>query len=164
MAASEFVPLDFVVPTEHRARNFLLRPLRASHLDVDFEALRIAGARLRSVFAANDSWPRDGITLDEDLEDLRRHEAEWERRLAFAYTVLSADESRCLGCVYLNPATKLGHDCECLLWTTDATQDSDRTRHAGATDGLGDPRDRASRGYGPRDEAEIRRQNRKSHR
>ena len=28
-------------------------------------------------------------------------EAEWERRLAFAYTVLSADESRCLGCVRL---------------------------------------------------------------
>ena len=118
-----FVATDFVVPAEHRARNFILRPLRASHLEIDFEALRIAGARLRSVFAANDSWPRDGITLDEDLEDLRRHEAEWERRLAFAYTVLSADESRCLGCVYLNPATKLGHDCECLLWTTDAAQD-----------------------------------------
>ena len=30
MADAPFVAADFVVPTEHRARNFLLRPLRAS--------------------------------------------------------------------------------------------------------------------------------------
>ena len=62
--------------------------------------------------------------------------------------------------------------------TEDAAHDPGSTRHAGAADGLGGPHDRASRGYGPRDEAEIRRrrrlkntqrndrqrQNRKSHR
>ena len=41
--------------------------------------------------------------------------------------------------------------------TEDAAHDPGSTRHAGAADGLGGPRDRASRGYGPRDAAEIRR-------
>ena len=44
--------------------------------------------------------------------------------------------------------------------TEDAAHDPSSTRHAGAADGLGGPRDRASRGYGPRDEAEIRRRRR----
>ena len=41
--------------------------------------------------------------------------------------------------------------------TVDAAHDPGSTRHAGAADGLGGPRDRASRGYGPRDAIEIRR-------
>ena len=41
--------------------------------------------------------------------------------------------------------------------TEDAAHDPGSTRHAGAADSPGGPRDRASRGYGPRDAAEIRR-------
>ena len=44
--------------------------------------------------------------------------------------------------------------------TADAAHDSNRARPYGAADGLGGPRDRASRGYGPRDAAEIRRRRR----
>lgn len=44
--------------------------------------------------------------------------------------------------------------------TADAAHDPDSTRHDGAAGGLGGPRDRVSRGYGPRDDAEIRRRRR----
>ena len=44
--------------------------------------------------------------------------------------------------------------------TEDAAHVPGSTRHAGAADGLGGPRDRASRGYGPRDADEIRRRRR----
>ena len=44
--------------------------------------------------------------------------------------------------------------------TADAAHDPDSIRHDSAADSLGGPRDRASRGYGPWDEAEIRRRRR----
>jgi hypothetical protein len=109
----------------------LLRPLRAAHVDPDYEAvldgLTPEGSPLQSVFARRDTWPFYGMTREEDLFDLRRHEAEFEHRLAFAYTVLDpADEGVVHGCCYINPPTKPGLDAECMLWIRPSAAD-----HAG---------------------------------
>ena len=45
----------------------------------------------------------------------------FDKRLAFAYTVVPAAKSRSklpptLGCIYINPATRRGYDAEVLLW------------------------------------------------
>jgi RimJ/RimL family protein N-acetyltransferase len=48
-------------------------------------------------------WPADDFTREENRADLERHEREHHTREAFTYTVLNADGSRCLGCVYLRP-------------------------------------------------------------
>ncbi len=45
--------------------------------------------------------PSDGLTLEQNLVDLGWHQKEFELRRSFAYTVMSPDESVCLGCVYL---------------------------------------------------------------
>ena len=37
-------------------------------------------------------------------------------RRSFAYTVMSLDESRCLGCVYVDPSEKAGYDAKVILW------------------------------------------------
>jgi hypothetical protein len=38
------------------------------------------------------------------------------RRSAFAYAVMSPDETRLLGCVYVDPPEKAGYDAEVWLW------------------------------------------------
>ena len=61
------------------------------------------------------TWP-DGLTLEEDLIDLGWHQREFTLRSSFAYTVMSPDESVCLGCVYINPTLKQGYDAMVVLW------------------------------------------------
>ena len=47
-------------------------------------------------------WP-EGLTIKENLIDLGWHEREFTLRHSFAYTVLSLDETVCLGCCYIYP-------------------------------------------------------------
>eukprot|EP01065_Artemidia_motanka_P038286 TRINITY_DN47146_c0_g1_i1.p2 TRINITY_DN47146_c0_g1~~TRINITY_DN47146_c0_g1_i1.p2 ORF type:complete len:490 (+),score=144.70 TRINITY_DN47146_c0_g1_i1:54-1523(+) len=114
-----FVPPDFTPPRELKRGQFVLRPLTPADVEKDFEAVTSSAARLRTLFARADSWPRDGITLEENAADLARHAKEFELGLAFAYTVFTPDNQRCLGSVYVNPATKAGYDAELLLWVRD---------------------------------------------
>ena len=131
VAPAAATPLAAAPPAELRTERLLLRPLRAAHVDPDYEAvldgLTPEGSPLQSVFARRDTWPFYGMTREEDLFDLRRHEAEFEHRLAFAYTVLDpADEGVVHGCCYINPPTKPGLDAECMLWIRPSAAD-----HAG---------------------------------
>ena len=48
------------------------------------------------------TWP-DGLTLVVNLIDLAWHQREFTIGYSFAYTVMNDDESRCLGCGYINP-------------------------------------------------------------
>ena len=48
------------------------------------------------------------MSREEDLMDLRRHEAEFDRRLAFAYTVVRVEDlfdelPKTIGCVCVRP-------------------------------------------------------------
>lgn len=118
MSPPVLVSPDFVVPErfDPPGSRFILRVLRPEHLSIDYPAVMASASRLRSVFARADDWPDNAMTLEEDLIDLRRHSREWELRLAFAYTVLSPSEESCLGCMYINPATKKGFDAEIIYW------------------------------------------------
>ena len=89
------------VPRETSTVNLILRVLGPEHTERDYAALMEDPGALRDWSAS--AWPPDDFTAAENAADLTRHEAEWERREAFAYTVLSADESRCEGCVYIRP-------------------------------------------------------------
>jgi hypothetical protein len=60
-------------------------------------------------------WPV-GLTLEQNLIDLGWHQKEFQTRRSFAYTVVSVDESRVLGCVYIEPTSKRGYDAEVCLW------------------------------------------------
>jgi hypothetical protein len=49
-------------------------------------------------------WPpADGMSLDENLRDLRRHADDFKQRVGFTYTVLD-DEDVVVGCVYIYPS------------------------------------------------------------
>lgn len=68
-------------------------------------------------------WPRKGFTLTENLADLERHQQEFLDREAFAYTVVSLDESRVLGCVYIDPAQDGDTDAAVRLWVRQTERD-----------------------------------------
>ena len=96
-----FLPPDTPVPKEKRTDRLFLRPLLASDVDLDYDAVMSSAAMLRTW--SQSGWPSDDFTRAENLDDLRRHEREHEERVAFTYTVLDPAATRCLGCVYLTP-------------------------------------------------------------
>jgi hypothetical protein len=63
-----------------------------------------------------DDDPWLGTTIEQNLVDLGWHQKEFELRRSFAYTVVTRDESECLGCVYVNPSADA--DAEVRLWVT----------------------------------------------
>jgi RimJ/RimL family protein N-acetyltransferase len=90
------------VPKRKATERLALRPLRATDVERDYDAVMSSAAELRRWSAS--PWPADGFTLAENLADLERHEREHKAREAFTYTVLDPAEERCLGCVYILPA------------------------------------------------------------
>jgi RimJ/RimL family protein N-acetyltransferase len=100
-----FYPSDKVVPQEKRTSRLTLRPLRATDVEPDYDAVMSSAEMLRRW--SQSDWPADGFTLAENLADLQRHELEHDERTAFTYTVLDPQGTRCLGCVYIVP---LGHE------------------------------------------------------
>jgi RimJ/RimL family protein N-acetyltransferase len=88
-------------PAFKRTGRLLLRPLRASDVDRDYDAVMASRAELRAW--SQTSWPADDFTREENLADLERHEREHVEGVAYTFTVLDPDGARCLGCVYLTP-------------------------------------------------------------
>lgn len=99
-----FYPDEWPVPEGMRTQDLVLRVLTPEVVELDYDALMESRVRLR-VWSDGD-WPTDDFTLAGNLTDLEEHEREFHAREAFAYTVLSADESRCEGCVYINPLAR----------------------------------------------------------
>jgi hypothetical protein len=96
-----FYPDDAPVPTGLRCDEFLLRPLRATDVELDYEAVMASQEPLRR--GSGGEWPRPDFTLAENLADLQGHEADFQARRGFTYTVMDLTETRCLGCVYAYP-------------------------------------------------------------
>ena len=113
-ALQPFVPPSFVIPDGLETDQFRLRMLSVEDVEKDYEAVVESRELLRSVFGGE--WPRDGFTLEENLRDLERHEEDFKLRQGFTYTVVSLDEERVLGCVYIYPANSAEADAQVRLW------------------------------------------------
>ena len=104
----QLVPEDFDVPAGLETDRFLLRMLSVRDLVPDFEAIHAQASKDGEYLGA------PGLTLEQNLVDLGWHEKEFQLRRSFAYTVVTPDESRVLGCVYLYPAED--SDVRVLMW------------------------------------------------
>jgi hypothetical protein len=109
------VPVDFTVPEKLDCGSYHLRMLSIDDVAKDFEAVVASRDRLIGLLDPGSSWP-DGLTLNEDLIDLAWHQREFTLRHSFAYTVMSADETRCLGCTYIFPSNAAGYDAVVYYW------------------------------------------------
>jgi len=108
-----FVDPEFEVPATLETDGFRLRMLTVNDVVKDFDAVTTSKEHLHDIWGPG--WP-EGLTLEQNLIDLGWHQKEFQRRRSFAYTVVALDESRVLGCVYINPTRKTGYDAVVYLW------------------------------------------------
>jgi hypothetical protein len=109
-------PLRVELPTGHH-----LRPISPADTDLDMVAVMGSRQRLFSVYGAAWGWPPATMTADQDREDLQHHADEIAAHESFNYALLDADETVLLGCVYIDPAEKVGGaDAEISWWVVDS--------------------------------------------
>ena len=104
-----FVPREFEIPAGMETDRYRLRMLTVHDVVKDYEAVMSSVDHLKGVLDPDSSWP-EGLSLEQDLIDLGWHQKEFQRRSSFAYTVMSLDEQRCLGCIYIYPSTEAAAD------------------------------------------------------
>lgn len=109
-----FVRDDFLIPEVFETDHYRLRMLSVEDVEKDYDAVMESRSLLRSM--SGGGWPREGFTLEENLRDLERHQQEFMDRKAFAYTVVSLDETEVLGCLYINPPGKYEADAVVHMW------------------------------------------------
>ena len=113
-ACMNFVPPNFTVPATLETDEFRLRMLTIHDVVKDYDAVMSSVDHLKAVWHET-TWP-EGLTLEQNLIDLGWHQKEFQRKSSFAYTVVSLDEARVLGCVYIDPTKKVDHDATVCLW------------------------------------------------
>ena len=124
-----WLPEDFAhperveLPTGHH-----LRPIRADDVDLDLPAVLGSRRRLWDLYGEAWGWPPEGMTHEQDRADLARHEAETAAHESFNYALFDAGETQLLGCVYVDPTRKAGHDAEVSWWVVDHLVGSDVER------------------------------------
>ena len=121
MPKIQFVSDDFEIPALLETDCFRFRMLSVDDVEKDYEAVIESRELLQKMFGG--PWPRTGFTLEENLADLERHQQEFLDREAFAYTVESLDETRVLGCLYINPTEKTGPDAVVVMWVRQTEYD-----------------------------------------
>jgi hypothetical protein len=119
--SKQFVPDDFQVPASLETDHFRLRMLSVGDVEKDYEAVIESRELLHTLFGG--PWPRPGFTLEENLADLEEHQQEFLSRKAFAYTVVSLDETRVLGCVYIEPSETADSDAVVVMWVRQTEYD-----------------------------------------
>ncbi|GAA0917325.1 hypothetical protein GCM10009557_89370 [Virgisporangium ochraceum] len=110
------VPDDFDVPRELVTERFRLEPLGPRHNERDHAAWTGSIDHIRATPGfKTEKWPpAEGMSLDRNLADLRRHADDFAKRTGFTYSVLSGDEV--IGCVYIYPLRDEPEVAEVQSW------------------------------------------------
>jgi len=100
--SAELVPADFTVPVGFETDRFRVRPITVADAEMDYEAV-MEGIELIHSALLDDRWPSEEFTLEQNKRDLAEKERRFQQTKNFTYTVVSPDEKRVLGCVYVFP-------------------------------------------------------------
>ncbi len=75
----KFVPDDFIVPEKLETDRFRMRMLSVEDVEKDYEAVMSSVEHLRSLSDPEDDdiWPEETMTIEENYEDLKRHQDEF---------------------------------------------------------------------------------------
>lgn len=121
MSAMSWLPADWRHPRRlELSTGHHLRPVRESDVDIDYPAVMASRDRLWEHFGQVWGWPPETMTVEQDREDLARHEREIEAHESFNYALFAdATESALLGCVYVDPPEKAGADADVSWWVVD---------------------------------------------
>ncbi len=120
------LPDGFEPPATLEHARFWLRMLTVGDAERDFEAIN------ERVAPDGTARGAPGLTLEQNIVDLGWHQKEFQLRRAFAYTVVAPDESRVLGCVYIDPDEDA--DAQVRLWVRRDVFDLDPVLEAAVRD------------------------------
>ncbi|MFT4668159.1 MAG: hypothetical protein ACJAXB_002608 [Candidatus Endobugula sp.] len=125
-----FLPKDFEVPQELETNRLRLRMLKVSDVVKDYDAVMSSIKHLQTTkpFGPNHNWPKD-LTFEQNLIDLGWHQKEFQRRSSFAYTVMNLEESKCLGCIYIEPSSNPNYETMILLWVRQSEIENGLDQH-----------------------------------
>jgi len=99
---ADFVPDEFDPPVGVTTPQFRLEPLGPQHNEADYAAWTSSMHHIRDTPGfAKGNWPRE-MTIDQNRDDLLRHQRDFQARTGFTYTVLGDDDD-VIGCVYIYP-------------------------------------------------------------
>ena len=118
MARSQLVPDGFDVPSELVTEEFRLEPLGPQHNERDHAAWMGSIEHIRST-PGFDGWgwpPVEGMPLDRNLADLRRHADDFATRVGFTYSVIQVPGDEVIGCLYIYPARDDGTIVDVRSW------------------------------------------------
>jgi len=119
---SELVPSDFDVPTGFQTESFRVRPITVADAEEDYEAV-MESIDIIHAALLTDQWPTSSFTLEQNKHDLANKERYFQQRTRFTYTVVSLDESRVLGCVYIYKGEG-GPDAAVFMWVRQSAIDT----------------------------------------
>ena len=74
------------------------------------------------------------MSLERNLEDLERHAADFETRRGFTYSVLDGEDV--IGCLYIYPSKRPGHDADVSSWVTESRAELDDVLWSAVTEWL----------------------------
>ena len=130
MSNKHFIPANFEIPKGLETNRLKIRMLKVTDVAKDYDAVMSSVAYLQKTkpFGPNQRWPI-GLTIEQNLIDLGWHQKEFQMRSTFAYTVMSLDETKCLGCLYIEPSTKIDYDAEVYMWVRQSEVQSGLDKH-----------------------------------
>ena len=120
-----FVPAGFKIPEVFTGSAFHLEPLGEQHNDRDHVAWMSSIEHIRSspgFDSPESTWP-EAMSLERNLEDLVGHARDFDERKGFTYSILDGDEV--IGCVYIYPGNRPGHDAEISSWVRESRAEMD---------------------------------------
>ena len=104
---------EFDVPAGLDTPQYRLRMLTVHDVVKDYDAVMSSVEHLKGALDPASNWP-EGLSLEQDLIDLGWHQKEFQKRSSFAYTMMTPNEERCLGCVYVYPSEEA--DADVFMW------------------------------------------------
>ncbi|MDO5741040.1 MAG: N-acetyltransferase [Ornithinimicrobium sp.] len=118
MPSIPFVPVGFEPPALLATDRFRLEPLGPQHNHSDHTAWTSSIEHIRATpgYPDGDWPPLDGMSLEANLADLRRHAADFAAGIGFTFTVLDLADRGVIGCVYLYPAESAAYDVTVQSW------------------------------------------------
>jgi hypothetical protein len=122
--APSLVPADFAVPTLVEAAGFKLVPLGPEHVKIDLAAYMSSIEHLQKTFSRSTSWPHEGISDADAMQDMLNEQARFNGRKSFAYAVLTPDGRRERGSVYVSASPVEGYDAMVRMWVIKADYDA----------------------------------------
>ena len=114
MYSRSIIPNEFNAPTEYITKNFVLRPLTIEYVEEDYEVVMNSVDHLYKLMD-NSEWPK-GLSLQENLIDLCWHQREFTLGHSFAYTVLSPESYKIIGCCYIYPSVNIQYEVQVFFW------------------------------------------------